>query len=62
MIIIAEVNRTAPDLTECLRLIESTQVCITRFLSLPYGSISLIDLPALRLLTDQIHNHWKSTD
>lgn len=47
-----------PDLSEMLRITESCRICIERFLSLPYGSVSVIDIPALGLLAEKIHNHW----
>ena len=58
MIIDSETRRVLPDLSGCLRITASCRQCIERYLSLPYGSICLIDIPALRLLAEQIHNHW----
>lgn len=60
LIIQAEKTHSEPDLSECLRLTDCYRICIERFLFIPYGSISLTDLPSLRLLIDQIHNHWDS--
>ena len=57
-IISDEKHHDEPDLSECLRFTDSCRLCIERFLFLPYGSVGLTDFPALRLLSDQIHNHW----
>ena len=59
LIIESESKQSEPDLSECLRYTENVRICIERFLSLPYGSIRLIDIPTLRNLTEQIHNHWQ---
>lgn len=58
MIIRTEENREEHDLSEYLRAAESCRTIVERFLSLPYGSLTLTDIPALRLLIGQIHNHW----
>lgn len=58
LIINAEGRDTEPDLSECFRITESCRLCICRFLSLPYGSVRLIDIPVFRLLIEQIHKHW----
>lgn len=54
----AEIKKREPDIGECLRIVENCRESIERMLSLPYGSVSLIDMPALKLLYEKIHNHW----
>ena len=54
----AEIKRKEPDIGECLRIAENCREGIERILSLPYGSVSLIDIPSLKLLNERIHNHW----
>ena len=54
----AETMRREPDIGECLRIAENCRSCIERMLFLPYGSVNLIDIPALKLLNEKIHNHW----
>ena len=58
MIIQAEGNGTEPDLSAILRLTETYRLSIGQIVSLPYGYVKMIDLPSLRLLCEQIHNHW----
>lgn len=58
LIIDAESRHSEPDTAECLRLVESCRVCIERYMFLPYGSLTLTDIPSLRLTIAQIHNHW----
>ena len=58
IIIKAEIKKAMPDLSECLHITECCRMCIERFLGLPYGSINLLDMPMLRILTEKIHNHW----
>lgn len=58
-IIEAESHQRAADLAECLRLADCCRKNIERSVSVPFGSISLISLPELRLLSEQIHNHWE---
>ena len=58
IIIRAENQKALPDLSECLHITDSYRRCIERFLSLPYGSIKLIDMSMLRILINKIHNHW----
>lgn len=60
LIIKNEHHPAASDYSEYLRLTECCRTCLERFLSIPYGSISLIDLPLLKNLIVQIHNHWAS--
>ena len=57
-VIKAELQGFEPDLSDMLRMTESCRKCIERFLSLPYGSVSIIDIPSLGLLAEKIHNHW----
>ena len=47
------------DQTELLAMINSYRLSAERLLSAPYGSIQLISFPELKLLTEQIHTHWK---
>lgn len=54
----AEIKRKEPDIGECLRIVENCREGIERILSLPYGTVSLIDIPSLKLLNERIHNHW----
>ena len=58
MLISAEAKHVEADISECLRIVENCRESIERILSLPYGSVSLIDIPALKLLNEKIHNHW----
>ncbi len=58
LIIESENRGTEPDLSEALRMTECSRLCIERFLSMPYGSVSLIDFPTLRNLAEKIHHHW----
>ena len=58
MIINAEIKHREPDIGQCLRIVESSREGIEKILSLPYGSVSLIDIPTLKLLNEKIHNHW----
>lgn len=59
MIINAEIKHREPDIGQCLRIVESSREGIEKILSLPYGSVSLIDIPTLKLLNEKIHNHWQ---
>lgn len=59
LIIRNEEERSETDLSECLRLTDCYRMSIERILSLPYGSLELIDIPDLGHLSEQIHNHWK---
>ena len=58
MMINAEIIRRETDIGKCLRMVENSRESIERMLSLPYGSVNLIDMPALKLLNEKIHNHW----
>lgn len=59
LIIHTEENHEEHDLSECLRATENCRIMIERFLSLPYGTLVLTDIPALQHLIDRIHNHWE---
>ena len=61
LIIDAESRHSEPDISECLRITDCCRLCIERYLSLPCGSISLIDIPTFRILMDQIHIHWPNS-
>ena len=58
MMISAEKNGKETDLQAILKLTDRYRISIEQILSMPFGSLELIDLPALRLLCEQIHNHW----
>ena len=58
MIISAEETHTEPDLSEILRQTEQYRLSVEKTAGMPYGSVELLDLNALRMLTVQIHNHW----
>ena len=57
IMICTEANRKEPDIGECMRIVENCRESIEKILSLPYGSVRLIDIPALKLLNEKIHNH-----
>ncbi len=54
-ILAAEHHDTTLDLGEALQLIEQYRITMEKILLAPFGSISLISLPELRGLADQIH-------
>lgn len=58
MILVAEENDTETDISEILALTECCRDSIERMLSLPYGSLVLLDIPSIQLTCRQIHNHW----
>ena len=58
LIIRAEEEGRETDLSECLRLTDCYRTAAERILSLPYGSLELIDIPVLGHLSEQIHSHW----
>ncbi len=60
IIIKGETKKVLPDLTECLHITECCRICIERFLSLPYGSLIIVDMHMLRNLAEKIHNHWSA--
>ena len=53
-----ETKHEDPDFSDCLRLTECCREAVERMLSLPYGTVTLIDVPTLKLTADNIHNHW----
>ena len=53
-----EEKNTEADLSEILRMTECCRLMIERMLSLPYGSVELIDLQTIAFMCNQIHNHW----
>ena len=57
-IITAEDQGKETDLYELLRLTDSCRTAISRILSLPYGVIRITDIPIMRDLCKQIHQHW----
>ena len=58
IIISAEKKKSEPDNSEILQTTETYRTAIERILSLPYGSIELVDIPTIRALCEQIHKHW----
>lgn len=57
--ITAEEKNDALDLSDLLQLTDCYRLMIERMLLLPFGSVKLIDIPAIGYLADQIHVHWK---
>lgn len=53
-----EEKNAETDLSEILRMTECCRLMIERMLSLPYGSVELIDLQTIAFMCKQIHNHW----
>ena len=47
------------DISELLRYTDCYRTNIERMLTLPFGSVNLIDIPTFGALAEQIHNHWK---
>ena len=45
--------------SELMAVISQYRLALERMLSAPFGSIELIRLPELKVLTEQIHQHWK---
>lgn len=58
MIIKNEREERETDMSELLNLTENYRTAVERVLSLEYGSLVLIDIPAMKDLIDQIHMHW----
>ena len=58
MILRAEENNTEADIPDILTLTECCRNSIERMLSLPYGSLVLLDIPSIQHTCRQIHNHW----
>ena len=59
IIIHAEENYTEADLSDLLRLSDTYRTATEKIVSLPYGSLNLVDIPTLRSLSEQIHIHWQ---
>ena len=47
------------DPSELMNVTENYRTAAERLLSAPYGSIQIIQLPELKILTESIHMHWK---
>ena len=60
LILSSEDNSLETDLSELIRLTDCYSLAIERIISVPYGSLKLIDIPSLCSLSEQIHSHWKS--
>ena len=58
MMTAAEKQGTEGDLSEMLRMTDIYRSVIEKSLSVPYGSLELINLSSLKLLNDQIHTQW----
>ena len=58
MIVSAEEEKRETELSDLLFLTDQYRINIEKILSLPFGSLSLTDIPTLRVLNEQIHNHW----
>ena len=59
LILTAVQERTEANTSELLTLSDEYRFTIEKILTLPYGSMELISIPALRVLCEQIGNHWK---
>ena len=44
---------------DIMHLTEQYRHAMEQILTAPYGSMTLIDLPSVRILMDRIHAHWK---
>ena len=53
----AEAKDTRDDFSEMLHITELYRMVLEQTVSVPYGSIELIGLPALKSLAELIHNH-----
>ena len=60
IIIKNETRSKETDLSELLHITEQYRYSVERLLSVPYGSLILIDIPLLKGLMDQIHIHWNT--
>ncbi len=58
MILEAEDKGREPDLSECMRIADRYRSAAERMLSLPFGSLELVDIPMLSTLCEKIHAHW----
>lgn len=54
-----EQKGTLTDPGEILHMTGLYRNAIERILFLPYGCLSLLDIPSICLLTERIHSHWK---
>ncbi len=45
---------------DVLHLTEQYRRALEQILTAPYGSLTLIDLPSVKILIDRIHAHWKT--
>lgn len=55
-----EKNGLDTDPGDVLHLTEQYRRALEQILTAPYGSMTLIDLPSVKILIDRIHTHWKS--
>lgn len=60
IIIKNETKSEETDLSDLLHFTEQYRYSVERLLSVPYGSIILLDIPLLKGLMDQIHIHWNT--
>ncbi len=58
-ILLREREGSAPDLSDALSILETYRICLERILTLPYGSLTLMNLSDLQQLALRIHSHWK---
>ena len=49
---------TESDVSEFLRITSRYRLTAEQTAGLPYGSLELINIPMLKALSEQIHNHW----
>ena len=54
-----EKNGLETDPGDVLHLTEQYRRALEEILSAPYGSLTLIGLPSVKILIDRIHAHWK---
>ncbi len=59
IIVETEKHGNSIDISELLRYTDCYRTNIERMLMLPFGSVSLINIPTFSTLAEQIHNHWK---
>ena len=57
-----EDNGRETDPGDLLHLAEQFRRAMERILTAPYGSMSLVDLPAMKYLIERIHSHWKTSE
>ena len=58
IIVSDEMSGTEPDVPEFIRITDSHRQAVEKCASIPYGSVSLIRIPLLKNLCEQIHSHW----